>query len=109
MMQVSSSEHQHAAFLDLGTKASTQEGTAFGNSILSALDPRGAAAAESFPLDIAQKFLARAASQATVAGGFLQGAAAPSSGSYSPQSGQIFGILNTMQEEFEANLSQEQK
>jgi len=35
--------------------------------------------------------------------------AAPSGGSYAPQSGAIFGILTTMKEEFEANLSQEQK
>jgi len=73
------------------------------------LDSRGAPAAESLPLDIAQNFLARSAKQVTVAGGFLQGAAAPTSGSYSPQSGQIFGILKTMKEDFESNLSEEQK
>merc|ERR1719161_3384372 len=40
---------------------------------------------------------------------FLQDGAAPSGGSYSPQSGQIFGILTTMKEEFEGNLAEEQK
>merc|ERR1719473_1718056 len=30
-------------------------------------------------------------------------------GSYTPQSGQIFGILSSMKEEFESNLSAEQK
>jgi len=39
----------------------------------------------------------------------LQAGAAPSGGSYNSQSGAIFGILTTMKEEFEANLSQEEK
>merc|ERR1719502_2468127 len=56
------------------------------------------------PLEYAQRELAKAA---TLGSSFLQ--AAPSGGSYSSQSGAIFGILSTMKEEFEANLSQEQK
>merc|ERR1719377_438744 len=40
---------------------------------------------------------------------FLQNGVAPSAGSYAPQSGQIFGILETMKEEFEANLGEELK
>merc|ERR1719375_2472197 len=56
------------------------------------------------PLEYAQRELAKAA---TAGSSFLQ--AAPSGGSYSNQSGAIFGILTTMKEEFEANLSQEQK
>merc|ERR1719356_777909 len=60
-------------------------------------------------MDIAQKFLARSVEGAGKAGGFLQGALAPTAGSYSPQSGQIFGILKTLKEDFESNLSQAQK
>merc|ERR1719311_693907 len=43
--------------------------------------------------------------------GLLQGKqpGLTNSGSYTPQSGQIFGILNQMKDEFEANLSQAQK
>merc|ERR1719408_1213686 len=59
------------------------------------------------PLDFAQKVLARAAKESRPA--FLQAGAAPSGGSYAPQSGQIFGILTTMKEEFEGNLAEEQK
>merc|ERR1719456_2045458 len=33
----------------------------------------------------------------------------PSAGSYAPQSGQIFGVLNNMKESFEANLDQSRK
>jgi len=106
LMEVGSTEHKHTAFLAIGAGAKSQGATAFGNSLLSALDASGGAAADSLPLDIAQKVLARSAKNA---GAFLQSAAAPSSGSYSPQSGQIFGILKTMQEDFESNLSQEQK
>ncbi|CAK0796256.1 unnamed protein product [Prorocentrum cordatum] len=46
------------------------------------------------------------------AGLFLQASAGkllPTAGSYSPQSDTIFGILTQMKDEFEANLSQEQK
>merc|ERR1719284_608768 len=57
------------------------------------------------PLEYAQRELSKAATTSGPA--FLQ--AAPSGGSYSSQSGAIFGILTTMKEEFEANLSQEQK
>lgn len=113
LMMVSASEHRRTSLLALGSETrrliNVQGATAFGNSLLSALDARGPAAAEALPLDIAQKELSRFAKDATVAGGFLQGAAAPTSGSYSPQSGQIFGLMKTMKEDFEANLSQEQK
>jgi len=64
-------------------------------------------AAGAMPLEFAEKLLARSASSTGSA--FLQSGAAPSGGSYSTQSGAIFGILTTMKEEFEANLSQEQK
>merc|ERR1719313_1224916 len=103
MLKVTSAEQQRTSLLSVGSG----EATAYGNSLLSALDARGAPAAESLPLDIAQKMLARSATG--VAAGFLQGGAAPTSGSYAPQSGQIFGIMKTMKEDFEQNLSQEQK
>jgi len=65
-------------------------------------------ASSSVPLDFAQKVLARNAQGASKSS-FLQNGVAPSAGSYAPQSGQIFGILTTMKEEFEANLAEEQK
>jgi hypothetical protein len=88
-----------------------QTGTsAMGNSLLSALDAEGAPAASGLPLDIAQRILERSAKEAAPsAAGFLQAGAAPTSGSYAPQSGQIFGILKTLKEDFENNLSQDQK
>lgn len=105
MIVVSRSERHTNQFLAL-TQAS---GTATaGNSLLSALDPHGSAAAD-LPIEIAQKVLARSAKEAVVAGGFLQGGVAPTAGSYAPQSGQIFGILKTLKEDFESNLSQAQK
>merc|ERR1719453_548363 len=52
--------------------------------------------------------LARAA-KGSAAGGFLQAEAAPTSGSYTPASSQIFGILNSMKDDFEKNLTQEQQ
>jgi len=89
--------------------ATTQGATATGNSLLSALDAHGSAAAESLPLEMAVKVLTRSAKDAKKATGFLQNGVAPTSGSYSPQSGQIFGILKTLKEDFETNLSSEQK
>merc|ERR1719162_2390317 len=58
------------------------------------------------PLEFAQKVLARAA---TTGSAFLQAGTAPSGGSYAPQSNQIFGILTTMKDGFEANLGTEGK
>jgi len=107
LLTVESSEQHGTALLALGAKS---EGTtAAGDSLLSALDARGAAAAESLPLEIAQKVLSRSAKDVPVAGGFLQSGAAPTSGSYSSQSGPIFGIMKAMHEDFEKNLSQEQR
>jgi len=64
------------------------------------------AQAEVMPLEFAQRILARAAAAAPA---LLQTGTAPSGGSYQPASNQIFGILTTMKEEFEANLGTEQK
>merc|ERR1719440_1766808 len=65
-------------------------------------------ATSSVPLEFAQKILARSAQGASKSS-FLQNGIAPSAGSYAPQFGQIFGILTTMKEEFEANLGEEQR
>jgi hypothetical protein len=110
LMVVGNSERKHSAFLSLNieTKRVSQSdgNTALGNSLLSALDVQGAAAADALPLDIAQKVLARSAGGSA---GFLQGAVAPTGGSYAPQSSAIFGILKTLKEDFESNLSAAQK
>merc|ERR1719197_1494127 len=76
-------------------------------SLLSFFEASEGNTAGTIPLDLAQKVLAREAGVTEPA--LLQAGAAPSGGSYAPQSGQIFGILTTMKEEFEANLSQEEK
>jgi len=113
LMMVASSEHNKVSLLALDAKtqrhSQTDTSTALDNSLLSALDVHGTAAAVSLPLDIAQKLLARSVQGTGKAGGFLQGALAPTAGSYSPQSGQIFGILKQLKEDFESNLSEAQK
>merc|ERR1719352_2279439 len=81
--------------------------TEFSTSLLSLLESKKGDAAGSVPLEFAQRVLARSAAASAPA--FIQSGTAPSGGSYAPQSGQIFGILTTMKEEFEANLGQEQK
>jgi hypothetical protein len=95
---------QKFSFLQRGD--SVQSSTATGDSLLSALDATGVSAASTVPLDIAQKLLERSANDGKAAG-FIQ--AAPTSGSYAPQSGQIFGILGALKDDFEKNLSQDQK
>merc|ERR1740138_1341135 len=70
---------------------------------------------EALPTKFAEKQLATRAKELgadSKAGLFLQSSAGkllPTAGSYSPQSDTIFGILTQMKDEFEANLSQEQK
>jgi len=89
-----------ASFLSLKTDAT------LGDSLLNMLDASDASGA--VPLNLAEKVLAQTAKGINEPA-FLQNGAAPSGGSYAPQSGQIFGILTTMKEEFEANLAEEQK
>jgi len=92
-----------AALLAIGSQqATSQEGKAWA----SILDNQGGSL---LPVDLAQKMLERAAKEAKASGSaaFVQGKNNPAS--YAPQSSQIFGILNTMKEEFEANLSDSQK
>lgn len=61
---------------------------------------------EVLPVNLAERFLSRSAKKASA---FVQSDVAPTAGSYSPQSGSIFGILQSMKDEFESNLSQLQK
>jgi len=87
-----------AALLDLGAHTGMDKAWA------SVLDTHEASV---LPIDIAQRMLAQAAKEAKKDSALLQ--AAPSGGSYAPQSSAIFGILKQMQDEFEKNLSQSQK
>merc|ERR1719174_3310141 len=99
---------QRVSLISLSTDGGRGAASSAGN-LLSSLDAEGAATSV-LPIDIAQKILEESAHQGNApAAGFLQNGAAPSGGSYAPQSGQIFGILTTMKEEFEANLAEEQK
>jgi hypothetical protein len=104
MLRADQSEHQStkrgASLLSLST------GSASGDSLVSVLEMSNEDAAI-MPMEVAQKILAREAAAKSPA--FLQAAAAPSGGSYNSQSGAIFGILTTMKEEFEADLSNGQK
>merc|ERR1719171_2606600 len=105
VLQASKSEGRHsqrgASFLSLNTDSAS-----LGDSLLGAFGASHDDAAGALPLEIAERMLARGAAAQPV---LLQAGAAPSGGSYNSQSGAIFGILTTMKEEFEANLSQEEK
>jgi chromosome segregation ATPase len=106
MLQADQSEGRHSrqgtSFLSLST-----DSTSAGESLLSVFESGHGEASGAVPLEFAQRILAKTAQGAQPA--FIQSGAAPSGGSYAPQSSQIFGILTTMKEEFEANLSQEEK
>jgi len=84
------------SFLSMSTDASSVS-----DSLLSVFENKEDASS-AVPLEFAQRVLAQTAT-GTAQPAFLQSGAAPSGGSYAPQSGQIFGILTTMKEEFEAN------
>ncbi|CAK0869820.1 unnamed protein product, partial [Prorocentrum cordatum] len=80
-----------------------------------ALGLSSTAARELLPAELAESELAHRAGElrgSDKAGAFLQSGdkrLLPTAGSYSPQSDTIFGILTQMKDEFEANLSDEQK
>merc|ERR1740130_1938206 len=104
LLEAGKSEGRHStkhgvSFLSLNTDATSDR-----SSLLSTF----ASGAGAVPLEFAQRLLAQSAKGASPQPAFLQGRTAPSGGSYAPQSDQIFGILTTMKEEFEANLSEEQ-
>jgi len=103
---------QNAAFLQ------TEQSSA-GRALLNALDINGAAVSD-MPLKFAEKVVARSAKQSgrvaakAPLGTFLQaGEQQPSAtgkeGSYQAQSTAIFGIMNQMQTDMEAELSRAQK
>jgi hypothetical protein len=98
-----------ASFLSLA--ATSQQGmTAEDKSLLEALNAEGSTASGALPLNLALRIVERSAKGlGKVGAGFLQADLAPTSGSYAPQSSVIFGILKTLKDDFEANLSQEQK
>jgi hypothetical protein len=107
MMQADRSErpiskHTGASFLSTATKSSTS-----GEDLIKVLDLHSTDAG-AVPLEFAEKFLAREA-QSRAKTTLLQTNLMPTGGSYAPQSNAIFGILTTMKEEFEADLSQEEK
>lgn len=90
---------QAAALLSVGG-----EDNGLDKRLLAALG--GGAPQEVLPVNLAEKFLSRSAKKASA---FVQSDVAPTAGSYSPQSSTIFGILQSMKDEFESNLSQMQK
>jgi ABC-type transporter Mla subunit MlaD len=92
-----------SSFLSLSTDSQS-----LGDKLLSVFDSDGFASG-AVPLDIAQRVLADNAKKVVPQASFLQGNLAPTAGSYSTRSSVIFGILTQMKEEFESNLSQEQK
>jgi hypothetical protein len=89
-----------AALLSIGSQQGMDKAWA------SVLDVQGGSL---LPIDLAEKMLERAAKDAKASGSsFVQGSG-QGPASYAPASGQIFGILKQMKEEFESNLSQAQK
>jgi len=79
------------------------------NALLGALDTRGASVG-SLPQDLAGSIIARAArGSGARAGSFVQAPIDADYKSYSSRSSSIYGVLNQMLEEFEAELSEEQK
>merc|ERR1740130_2615830 len=96
----SSKPSKAASLLAVG---STQ---AWEQDILTALISQGSSTSEVLPLDIAAHMLEQSSK---ADGSFVQQPAVAKEGSYQSQSGAIFGILNQMKDEFEANLSAEQK
>jgi hypothetical protein len=92
-------KHSGASFLSTDTSSSASD------SLLKLI---GSDAAGGVPLEFAERLLAKAANTASKTA-LLQTNLAPTAGSYVPQSDQIFGILTTMKEEFEASLSEEEK
>jgi len=100
------------ALISIGSSDSTSVDASMMNRLKIALDAYGSTD-NGIPAKFAAKVLATAASEEVpkVSGGsFFQKSTQPASaGSYAPASGQIFGILKQMQEDFETSLSQAQK
>mmetsp|Transcript_8678 Transcript_8678/g.19343 ORF Transcript_8678/g.19343 Transcript_8678/m.19343 type:complete len:774 (+) Transcript_8678:106-2427(+) len=104
---------QRVSLLSIGSQS--QEGaTATDKLLLSALDPKGASLSDALPVKFAVEVLQNSAAKqprrgASTAAGFLQAGEQSPYASYSAQSGQIFGILQQMLDEFQANLEEQRK
>jgi len=94
-----------ASLLAVAARAGTAKDSAFDASMLKSLTESRASAVD-VPLEFGSRILARAAKQAS---SLVQTAQPDGRQSYEPQSGQIFGILKQMKEEFEGDLSSAQK
>jgi len=94
------------------TSESDRKAEALTHSLLAALDTHNSGVADVLPVKFAERTLAEAAEDSAkpvTNGAFLQaGDKQPYYKSYSPRSGVIFGILNQLKEEFEAQLSTSQ-
>jgi len=97
-------KHAGTAFVALGSKRSS-DNTVSGEKLLKMLASKGAIAEQTLPLNLAESLLTRE-SKKEKGGNFLQ---QPLSASYSTRSDGIYGILTQMLEEFESQLSTEQK
>jgi len=97
-------KHAGTAFVALGSKRSSAD-TVSGEKLLKMLASKGAIAEQTLPLNLAESLLTRE-SKKEKGGNFLQ---QPLSASYSTRSDGIYGILTQMLEEFESQLSTEQK
>ena len=97
---------QHPAFLSLRGGAHRAADQAVESALLSAVDANGAPVSDSVPLEFAQRVVEE---RAKATGAFLQQPRDAAYESYSGRSSEIFGVLNQMLEEFEAQLSQAQK
>mmetsp|Transcript_13606 Transcript_13606/g.29983 ORF Transcript_13606/g.29983 Transcript_13606/m.29983 type:complete len:788 (+) Transcript_13606:32-2395(+) len=102
--------HSGASLLAIGTGSAERSDLAEAIEGLLESDVQDGPGAQ-LPLDLAQRALSRAAQELPkVATGFLQATGEqPIFQSRAAQSSEIFGILTRMKDEFEANLSQEQK
>jgi hypothetical protein len=106
MMQAEKSERPIKKGSSASFLAVDGETGSLGQSLLNIFGEHDSTSAIS--LDIAEKVLASSAKKVTQPT-FLQSDLAPTAGSYSTQSSTIYGILTTMKEEFEANLSTDEK
>merc|ERR1719161_3130139 len=108
-----------AALLEF-SKAEQQEGSSTQalRGLRMSLDAYGAGASFDLPLKFAQRILEQSANAkeepAAKGGAFVQKGtqqkdSQPYYQSYAPRSGQIFGILKQLKEEFETNLANSQK
>jgi len=88
-----------------------EQRSSLNRDLLGVLGEHGSA--DILPLNIAEHMLAQSSKQALKSGSFVQAQGHSLQPgiyqSYSPRSSTIYGILQQMKDEFEANLSQEQK